>query len=723
MAIKAFIQRLFSKPVKENKPVKEKVPFTASASMGLEEPPRYDLMAQLSSYHSWVYAAVTKIAQAVAECDLHLYRKGKEIEEVKQHEVIDLLHRVNNSMTFYDLVELYETYMLLTGECFWWLVRNDQGEIIEIYPWLRPDRMSVVPSKEKFVEGYVYNVPGTGEKIPFVAEDILHFKKIDPLNPYRGMSPVKAAEYAVATDLEASKYNWRFFKNDARPSGVLKYEGTLTEEQFERLKSRWETEHRGENQHKVAILTGGMDYRPISISQRDMEFLSQRKFSRDEIFSIFKIPRLITEETNRASAEAALYGFMRDTVIPEMRKFVNYLNEFLLPNYGDEELFFDFTNSVPRDLASDLAFYKAGIEAGFLSPNEIRAMENLPAVEGGNYLYVPLNLQPIGQVEELKSKSYKMAPRRRTLKDKISKEIKVLINKKKTKLAKEDWEIKMEALWRQKIAKTNQEERLFVKILKGEFERQKKEIVGTIKKKAFGFAFDVAKEEIIFRQKFRNFITEIVTDYGKREAARLKTDFVLNQNVIRWISENGLRFCKTVNAATKDEIKKELQKSIEEGEGISEAKKRIEKYFDEAEKFRAQTIARTEIARASNRGEYEAAVQSGVVKQKRWFTALDERVCETCSHLHGKTIPLDEAFIGLGETFYNTTAEFEDVVAGTAHPACRCVVQYLTSSKAEIEQDKKIKKALSDLAKAKEQYELNIKEMEKIRNKINNLIE
>jgi len=86
--------------------------------------------------------------------------------------------------------------------------------------------MNVVPSAENFVEGYIYRVPGSGKEITFDADEIIHFKYPNPLNPYRGLSPVKAAEIAIASDREAAKWNWNFFRNSATPRGVLELEGT-----------------------------------------------------------------------------------------------------------------------------------------------------------------------------------------------------------------------------------------------------------------------------------------------------------------------------------------------------------------------------------------------------------------------------------------------------------------------------------------------------------------
>lgn len=745
MSLKAFIQRLFSKSKLEKE--LEKIPATTSASLGLEEPPAYDLKAQIEAYRSWVFSAVNKIAQPVADIDLRLYRKhGDRVEEVKQHASLDLLHKVNNSMTFYDLVELYEIYMLLTGEAFWWLIRDKKGNIVEIYPWLRPDRMFVVPSKEKFIEGYIYSVPGTNERIPFDAKDIIHFKKVNPLNPYRGLSPVKAAEYAIATDLEASKYNWRFFKNDAKPSAILKVEGTLTDEQFQRLKERWEAEHRGENQHKIAILSGGMSYEPIAVSQRDMEFLAQRKFSRDEILSIFRVPRLITEETTRASAEASYYQFMRDTILPEMKKFCNYLNEFFLPNYGDDELFFDFINDVPSDTSAKVLYYKAGIEAGFLTPNEIRQWENLPAIEGGDNIFVPFNLQPIGHAsgkKYLTSQKFKMLPRKRTLKEKIKPIISKSLLSKKSKIiqSKEQkvndklnnkFEEYGQKIWRMKIQKTDIAERLFANLLISEFERQKKQIIASLKAHSLYFAFNVDSEEKQFREKFKEFLFEVMKEHyhlALREippsfkSFKLKKTktFNIDKDMLSWLDKYGLKFCKTVNEETKERIKEELKKSIEEKETLVEARQRIDRLVEQGFKIqRTKTIARTEIQRAANEARYQAFVRNDAVKALKFYAALDERVCDECRALNGQEVDIGEPFVWIDENGDEKVTKNAD-----RHINCRCVLVPVFKTPEELfeEREEEEEKRLEELDRIKKEYASEVEKLKALRNKITNLID
>lgn len=153
----------------------------------------------LKAYQGWVYACVNAIAQPIAEADIKLERKTTDgWQPVDQNPALDILHNVNSFMSYYDLIYGTQAFIELHGNAFWYLVRNKGNKITEIWP-LDPSRTQVVKSRTDFIDGYVF-VSGTGEKIPFAVDEIVHFKTFNPLNPYRGIGTVAAASLAIDTD-------------------------------------------------------------------------------------------------------------------------------------------------------------------------------------------------------------------------------------------------------------------------------------------------------------------------------------------------------------------------------------------------------------------------------------------------------------------------------------------------------------------------------------------
>jgi len=697
----------------------EKSSFFIRDAYGQSEPPPMGTQALIEAYsYSWVYFCVSRIASNLANIDLLLYEQsGDKTEEIPEHEVLDLLDKANDVMTFYDLVELYSIYMDTAGECFWWKRRNNRGEIISIYPWLQPNLMEVVPGKEEFVAGYVYSVPGTNRKVPFDAKDIIHFKYTNPTNPYRGLSPLKAAELSIATDKQAAKWNWRFFSNEARPDVVIEMEGTLSQEQYDRIHNQWGEAHRGTaNAHKMTILEGGAKVSsPLGITQKDMDFLEQRKYSRDEIFIIFGVPigLVVQENSNRAVADTAKAVFINETIIPKMKKFVSTLNEFLLPEYDDAgKLSLDFIDPTIEDAESKANFYKVAVNNGIMSVNEIRTREGLPLIKDGNALYLPANLTPIGMVDEVKSPTRQLTRKRRTkekvMKGIIAKELKKYEKTDGSAMRKKDikafeilskMKVKEEEKltpsgikesdkqlhWQALIKKTNANEAKMKIMLQGLFDQQRENVLPTIKGRTrpIDYKFDTKVEAKIFVKEFEPFVQELIAEHGEDAFEMLgMTGFVdVNASTAKYMETDGLAFCKSVNVTTKEKISKQIAVGMEQGESINQIRKRIDSVFVVAIKERSLVIARTEVARSTNFAIVEAYKQSKVVASKEWLTALDERVCAICMSMHGEVVAVNKSFsAGPSEP--------------PAHPLCRCTTLPVLKKKEVKKSSKKTTKKI-----------------------------
>lgn len=719
--IKEFLNRIIfnnQKPIDKAVVSKLTIPtpsFIPTSSFLQTEPGLAGVQAQLEAYRSWSHVCVKKKAQRIAAIKLFLYKRKNqdEFEEIKVHEIIDVLDRVNNFMTRYDLLEWTSTLMDLTGECFWWKIKSSGNKINSLYPYFNPRFMDVVPSKDNFVKGYVYTVPGTSNKITFDAEDIIHFKEINPSNPYRGLAPIKAAEYAVASDRETQKWNYNFFKNSAKPFGMLIFPGTLSQEQYDRIKSQWEVGHQGtENAHRVAILENRypdkstVDFKEIGFSQKDMDFIEQRKMSRDEIFAIFGVPKgiIMAENSNKASATVEERAFLNDTIIPRMRKIISYLNEFLLMDYDD--LFFDFEDPNIQTNEEKLAYYANGISNGWLTPNEIRQEEGYAKVNGGDSLYILSNLLAIGSIQNSKKFKLNTIKQRRTKKEIISELIKTelkpklkdLISKKNIKLEEiienksENTKEELKSSFTQEkrelygedfVKKTKEDEKVFKEKVSEYFKEQEKRILKQIKstktKTNINLNFDMKQEVGIAIDVFKPLEKLLIQKYGDDAFDILGIDrtFLMNSRVVEFMATTGLKFAKEINEATRDEILEQIKLGEAEGEGILKIKDRIKDIFTEASTTRVLAISQTETARLSNFSKIEGWKQSGVVVGKEWYSAKDDRECPYCASLDGKIISIDDNYFDKGDEFLGNADspmrfDYADVGFPPAHTNCRC---------------------------------------------------
>jgi len=373
-----------------------KEPPVQSAVMQLPQPPPRNAEEYLKAYTGYAYTAVSAIAQEVASIDLHLYKakfvKGvPESTEVYEHEVLSFLDYVNPLTTFYDLVEATQIYLELVGEAYWVVLKQGQSPR-EIW-MVRPDWIKVIPGRDSIVDHYSYHPGGGLNKVDIPRENMIPFKYFNPLNPYRGKGSIQAAALPFDIHNFAQEYNRNFFFNSAIPSMVFTTEQKLSEATVKRFVNQWQASYGGRSKsNKVAFLGNGLKVDKISVGGRELDFNEQQRMLRDDILAVFKVPKTVlglTDDVNRSNAKATTIAFMERVVTPRMRKFVGVLNEFLLPMYSDDSLFFDFTDPAPEDAEMKLKRYENALKWGWMTPNEVRAEENMEPIEGGDTLPVP----------------------------------------------------------------------------------------------------------------------------------------------------------------------------------------------------------------------------------------------------------------------------------------------------------------------------------------------
>jgi HK97 family phage portal protein len=243
-----------------------------------------------------LHRCVRMTAEACASIPLLLYERGQEIEE---HPLLDLMRRPSPGMTGVDLLERWYGFLLVAGNAYMEAVALD-GEVRELHA-LRPDRMKVVPGPDGWPEAWEYEVAGRSVRFAGEVADgvrpILHLKLFHPGNDHYGLSPIEAAATAVDIHNEASRWNKALLDNSARPSGALVYaaaNGQMTGEQFERLKRELESTYQGaKHAGRPLLLEGGLDWKPLSLSPKDMDFVESKNAAAREIALALGVPPML----------------------------------------------------------------------------------------------------------------------------------------------------------------------------------------------------------------------------------------------------------------------------------------------------------------------------------------------------------------------------------------------------------------------------------------------
>jgi HK97 family phage portal protein len=360
-----------------------------------------------------VYACVRVLAESVAMLPLVLYRRlgddGK--ERAPAHYLYSLLHDAPNpEMTSFTFRETLMGHLGTWGNAYAEIEFNRAGGINALWP-LRPDRMKVerdggpgsAPPRDLV---YKYRLPQKvgGREITLPAERVFHLKGL-AFDGRVGYSPIGLQRQAVGLGLAAEEYASRFYANDARPGGVLKHPGKLSDEAHKRLSKSWKEQHEGLSKaHRLAILEEGMEFQEIGLPPEDAQFIATSRLSTVKVARMYRVPlHLIQEQEKQTSwgtgIEQMNIGFVVYTLMPWLVRWEQEIGLRLLTPREREEVFAEhLVDGLLRgEVEKRYQAYATGRQWGWLSANDVRRLENMNPVDGGDTYLVPLNMMEAGR--------------------------------------------------------------------------------------------------------------------------------------------------------------------------------------------------------------------------------------------------------------------------------------------------------------------------------------
>jgi HK97 family phage portal protein len=316
----------------------------------------------------WVHTAIARIAEAGALVPFNVYfLDGEKRIALQNHPLERLLRAPNPVHSGFELMESTLGTLELYGNAYWYLAAGEDGLPAELWP-LRPDRVRIVPGRDRTVQGYVYTVDAA--EIPLEPESVIHFRRWHPGDDYYGLGTLTAAALASVTDRAMERWNYGVFgKQSAIPSGIVTIKNHITDNEFDRIRREW-TEFHGGGERRTAFIRGAgeINWTHIGLNQLESDFLNGRRFNRDEILHIFGVPSaLLEKDATRANAVAARQTFLEQTIWPKLVRIAQKLSQDLAPFFGRSLI---VSPEEIRDRQADLAELQAA--QGYLTVNEVR---------------------------------------------------------------------------------------------------------------------------------------------------------------------------------------------------------------------------------------------------------------------------------------------------------------------------------------------------------------
>ncbi|WP_407107253.1 phage portal protein [Rhodococcus aetherivorans] len=368
-----------------------------------------DKQSQLEANLGWVAAANEAIVQGILSVPIKLGKKKSDgsREEVFDHDLLDLIKSPSAVHRYGQFADLHHTYVNLTGEGYI-LMLDRNGQPTEPRKGVLPASLHVLPAHAADLKldqsnYYMSLVRHNGKEYPIntVIRDLVP----DPLEPYRGRSVIAQGATTIDTDQQMKNWNRGFFANDARPGMVFTTNEELSDEAYNRLNQQIIDQHAGTaNAYKPLLLENGT-VQPYMLNQKDLDFLSSREFSRDEILAMMRVsPAMLgmVENVNKANNEAALEIHHVINTIPRLTRFVDLLNAVLVTPY-DRSYEFYFDSPIKEDAEAKLAEAKAGVNS-WMTIDEVRALYGMdPLPNGqGEQLYAQGILTPLSVISNPK---------------------------------------------------------------------------------------------------------------------------------------------------------------------------------------------------------------------------------------------------------------------------------------------------------------------------------
>lgn len=358
-----------------------------------------DKAMQLSA----VWACVRLLSESISTLPIKIYKSESDGSRslAKDHPIYRLLCKQPNvEMTPSRFMLMVVASLCLRGNSF--IEKKYIGSKLVALEPLLPQNMTVKRSEQTGMLEYKYTDP-LGQKIRTIPTNkIMHIRGFG-MDGICGMIPVKIGRDVIGAALSVEESAAKIFENGLQSSGFLSSEQSLNDEQRERIRSYLLSFVGSKNAGKMMVLEGGMKYNNVTMNPEAAQMLESRTFSIEEICRWFRVPPFMVGHMDKqsswaSSVEGMNMQFLTNTLRPLLVNIEQEISRCLLN--GDDDYYAEFSveGLLRADSAGRSAYYTTALQNGWMSRNDVRRLENLPPIEGGDIYTVQLNLTPLDQL-------------------------------------------------------------------------------------------------------------------------------------------------------------------------------------------------------------------------------------------------------------------------------------------------------------------------------------
>ena len=367
---------------------------------------------------STVWACTRLVAGTISSLPLIVYKDGpnETRSRFKAHPLYQLLqYSPNADQTALDFWQFMCVSLELWGNAYARIERGAGNRIVALTP-VRPELVKVRRADDGSIR---YRYVDAGKTIDIGQDEMFHIRGFGG-SPMGGLSTLSFGRQSFGLALATDEAAAQIYKNGLRPSGVLttKDQRTLNKEQREDVYKYVVEPMAGDNSGRPLVLEAGLEWKSIQMSSADAEVIQSRQFSVEDGCRWFGVPpHMVGHTTNTTSwgsgLEQQTIGFLIFTLRERLKRIEQAIIKQLLTPAERLTITveFNFEGLLRADSAARASFYSQMVQNGIMTRNEVRRLENLPPLDGGDDLTIQSNMIPAKQLGELTSASGEAARR------------------------------------------------------------------------------------------------------------------------------------------------------------------------------------------------------------------------------------------------------------------------------------------------------------------------
>ena len=612
-------------------------PTVVQISLGSDAPTQVLNYTAKSLYQSQdnLQAVVNYLSNSIAQLPLKVYRRSGENDRERDRDsaAARLLYRPNADQTEYEFIRAIGVEYFVFGCVYVWLIPDadaDSGFELRIIPseWVR-ETVGGSAYAPDAIRVQIKN--GTYVDIP--KDEFIQFKTYSPGNPGGYLSPISGLRQTLTEQIEAGRFRKELWHSSGRlnaqllrPANVQPWDDETRKRFITAFREGWGAG--GERAGSIPLLEDGMEIKPFQTSFKEQQWVESVKLSRESVAAAYGInPSLIwhTDSQTYASSKDNARALYAECLGPVIQMLQQRINSFLLPKVGaDPETYveFDLTEKLKGSFEERASILQASVGGPWLTRNEARADNNLPPIEGGDELIVPLNVETGGQASPQDTHMEEQEPMtllslRQNSCDCIS--------------------CKSEPV-RIKAKSSKDEDERMAEVLSKFFKRQADSVLPKIGAKAARW-WDQHRWDMELADDIEPLIDEVADAHGKEVADALGAEYNTEQTrkYLRLLSEGRA-------AAINEGTYKKLQESLESEDEEDTPAHVFELREGHQSDLLGRSLALTAAGWAATREAPEQARQQGIDKRvrKQWVTGSNPRPEHAA--MNGQIVDTDEEF-------------------------------------------------------------------------------